>query len=427
MSTELNVSFPKKLIPALFEGKYAYRVFMGGRGSGKSWGIARALLLLAYQTPLRVLCTREVQKRIEDSVHRLLCDQIELLGLSAHYEITRDQIRGKNGSLFLFSGLSDQTADGLKSMEGVDRVWVEEAQSVSDQSWKILIPTIRKPESEIWISFNPQLESDPTYQRFVKNPHPSSIICEINYDENPFFNQKQNADRLHDKETMRAEEYEHIWEGKCKPAVEGAIFFDQIAKAESAGRIKTVPHDGQLKTHIVFDLGFSDSMSIALVQKVSGEVRVIHYIEGTQRTLADYNAELRSLRLDDQPMNWGSCYLPHDGFQTRHQTGKCDADVMTGFGWSVQPIPNQSIDSGINRAREVFPRVYFHEARAARLVECLKRYRWNISAKTGQAIAPLHDEFSHGGDCFRYLALVEDQMSNDEWGGKLNYPRLSCA
>ena len=100
---------------------------------------------------------------------------------------------------------------------------------------------------------------------------------------------------------------------------------------------------------------------------------------------------------------------------------------MQALGWNVQRIPNMHVDSGINRARETFPRVYFHKERAARLIECLKRYRWNINQKTGQAIAPLHDEFSHGGDCFRYLCLVEEQMSNDEWGGTLNYPRLNYA
>ena len=420
----LDVAFPPKLIQPLFEGKYSYRVFMGGRGSGKSWGISRALLILAYQKSLRILCTRETQKRIEDSVHRLLCDQITLLNLTSFYEITANQIRGKNGSLFLFSGLSDQTADGLKSLEGVDRVWVEEAQSVTEGSWRILIPTIRKEDSETWISFNPQLESDATYQRFVAKPHPSSIITEINYWENPFFTGKQESDRLHDKESMREDDYSHIWEGKCRPAVEGAIFFNEISQAQKGNRLKNVPHDGNLKTHLVWDLGFSDSMSISLVQKVSGEVRVIHYIEGNQRTLADYNAELRALRLDDQPMNWGTCYLPHDGFAARHQTGKMDSEIMQGLGWTVLAIPNIGIDSGINRAREVFPRVYFHQERAARLIECLKRYRWNISEKTGQAITPLHDEFSHGGDCFRYLALVESQMSNDSYGGVLNYPRL---
>ena len=134
--------------------------------------------------------------------------------------------------------------------------------------------------------------------------------------------------------------------------------------------------------------------------------------------MADYSSELKGLRLDDQPMNWGKIYLPHDGFHKRHQSGKDDRQVLEGLGWSVEAVPNVSIDTGIDRAREAFPRIYFNKQRTERLVECLKRYRWNINSKTGQATQPLHDEFSHGADAFRYLALVADSLSNDTWGGK---------
>lgn len=425
MSLSIDARFPAKL-KFLFKPA-RYKVARGGRGSGKSWGFARAILLRCVQQPTRVLCTREIQKTIQQSVHQLLNDQIKAMGLVDAFDVLQTEIRAKNGSAIFFSGLSDITAASLKSFEGVDICWCEEAESITEKSWQILTPTIRKEGSEIWVTYNPQLESDPTHQRFVINPPPDCVSVVMNYIDNPYFPQTLELERCHARDTMREADYLNVWEGHCKPAVEGAIFYEQMSQAERAGRIKTVPHDGSLRTHIVFDLGFSDAMSIALVQKVSGEIRVIHYIEGTQRTLADYNAELRNLRLDDQPMNWGCCYLPHDGFHERHQTGKSDATVMQGFGWNVQQIPNMHVDSGINRAREAFPRVYFHQERAARLIECLKRYRWNINQKTGQAIAPLHDEFSHGGDCFRYLAIVEEQMSNDEYGGKLNYPKLNYA
>ena len=140
----------------------------------------------------------------------------------------------------------------------------------------------------------------------------------------------------------------------------------------------------------------------------------------------DYSAELKALRLDDQPMNWGNVYLPHDGFAKKHQTGKMDAEILQGLGWSVVQTPNTSVTNGIDRAREMFPRVYFHEQRAARLIECLKRYRWNISQKTNEAVSPLHDEFSHGSDCFRYLAMNEPSLTNDDWGGTLNYPSMGA-
>jgi phage terminase large subunit len=220
---------------------------------------------------------------------------------------------------------------------------------------------------------------------------------------------------------MKAEDYAHIWEGKCKPAVEGAIYFDQIAQAEK--RIGNCPHDPLLKTHTVWDLGFNDSMSIILAQRHSSEIRVVHYIEGNQRTLADYSAELRELRLDDQPVNWGQTYLPHDGFAKRHQTGKMDAEILRGFKWDVRQTPMMDIEQGIKRARDVFSRVYFNRERTKRLVECLKRYRRQINQTTNEPGRPLHDEYSHGADAFRYLALVADDMSNEQWG-KINYPAM---
>lgn len=382
------------------------------------------LLLSGSNKIIRVLCTREIQKSISQSVHQLLSDQIAALGLSYFYEVLQTEIRGKNGTQFLFSGLGSETATSLKSFEGVDIVWCEEAQNITKASWDILLPTIRKEGSEIWITFNPELESDETYQRFVVNPPPDCVSVKMNYTENPYFPSVLEVERQHAKATMRPEDYEHIWEGNNKPAVEGAIYFTAMSQSISGGRIRNVPHDGQLKTHVIFDLGYNDAMTIILAQKVASEVRIIHYIEGNQRTLAEYNQELRGLTLDDQPIYWGNMFLPHDGFATKHQTGKMDADVMRQLGWNVFKTPNVHVTAGIDRAREMFPRVYFHESRAARLVECLKRYRWNINQKTGQGDSPLHDEFSHGADAFRYLSLVEDQMTNEEWGGQLNYKFL---
>lgn len=410
-SIDVDARFPRKL-DFLFRPS-RYKVARGGRGSGKSWGFARALLLRCSQERTRVLCTREVQKSIQQSVHQLLSDQIEALGLGAAFEILQTEIRGSNGSAIYFAGLSDQTAESLKSFEGVDIVWCEEAQAISRRSWNILIPTIRKEGSEIWVTYNPELESDETHQRFVIHPPPDCVSVEMNFNDNPYFPAVLESERAHAQSTMSDAEYRHTWLGQCKPAVEGAIYFDSMAQSIAAGRIRTVPHDGALKTHVVFDLGMADSMTLILVQRVASEIRIVYYIEGQQRILADYSAELRALRLDDQPMNWGQVWLPHDGFHKRHQTGKDDRHVMEGLGWAVEQVPNIAVNSGIDRAREVFPRVYFDASRTARLIECLKRYRWNISQKTGEAQHPLHDEFSHGADAFRYMALVADSLSNE--------------
>ena len=424
MSTSINARFPKKLT-FLFKPA-RYKVARGGRGSGKSWSFARAILLRCAERQTRVLCTREIQKSIQQSVHQLLCDQIEGLGLSALFEVLQTEIRGPHGSCIYFSGLSDVTATALKSFEGVDVCWCEEAQAISAKSWKTLTPTIRKEGSEIWVTYNPELETDPTHEMFVTSPPPDCISVLMNYSDNPYFPAVLEGERAHAESTMKAEDYAHTWLGQCKPAVEGAIYFDAMSQTVASGRIREVLHDASLKTHVIVDLGWNDATTIILAQKVASELRIIHYIEGNQRTLADYSAELRNLRLDDQAINWGDVWLPHDGFHTRHQTGKDDASVMRGLGWSVTPkdrLTMTSINNGINRAREIFPRVYFHTTRAARLIECLKRYRWNVSQKTGEAAAPLHDEYSHGADSFRYLALASDSLVNDDWGGKLAYPK----
>lgn len=422
----MNVEFPDKLA-FLFEPA-RYKCAYGGRGSGKSWGFARALLLEGAQKPLRVLCTREIQKSIAESVHKLLSDQIAAMGLSGFYEVQQTVIRGKNGTEFTFAGLQSHTVDSIKSYEGVDRVWVEEAHAVSKTSWNVLLPTIRKPGSEIWVTFNPQLDTDETYARFVKSPPPDCVSVLMNYTDNPWFPEVLEAERTHAQNTMKPEEYGHIWEGRCMPAVEGAIYFDEVAAAESKGRIREVPYDPLLKVHAVWDLGWNDSMSIVLVQRAASEMRVIEYIEGSHRTLSDYAQQLKDMKL-----NWGNNYLPHDGFTKDFKTGKSAQEILQALGLSVPGdtqnpgVPRMDVEQGIRAAREVFPRIYFDKDKTGRLIECLKRYRRHINQTTKEPGAPLHDEFSHGADAFRYLALVADQLSNDEWGGSLKYPKLSYA
>ena len=402
----MDIQFPP-VLSFLFE-PVRYKVAYGGRGSGKSWGFARALLVLAAKDKLRILCTREVQKSIKDSVHRLLSDQISEMGLDSFYEILETEIRGKNGSIFLFSGLSSQTADSIKSHEGVDVCWCEEAQNITKKSWDILIPTIRKNESEIWVTFNPSLDSDETYKRFVLSPPPDCITKQVNYTDNPWFPEVLERERLHCELTNK-EDYAQIWEGKCRVAVAGAIYAGEITDAIINERVCNVPYDPRLKVHTVWDLGWNDSMAIALVQKVRSEIRVIEYIEDSHKTLDWYVAQLKQ-----RGLNWGNDYLPHDGFTKDYKTGKSAAEILKVFGRKVKRTPNIGIEQGIKAARMMCKQVYFDRAKTARLVECLKRYRRSINQTTNEPGAPVHDEFSHGADNFRYLAVVADEMRNED-------------
>ena len=411
----MDIDFPEVLAP-LFE-PYRVKALYGGRCSGKSWSIARALLIKGAEKPLRILCTREVQKSIKNSVHKLLCDQIQALGLTKFYTVTQTEIRGVNGTEFLFNGLSDQTADSIKSFESVDICWIEEAQAVSKRSLEILTPTIRKDGSEIWVSMNPELDSDPAYTYFILEPQENSFILKMNYTENPWFNDTMEAERAHAERTMLKDEYENIWLGKCKPAVSGAIYAQEIAEAES--RIRNVPYDPALKVHVVFDLGWNDKMSIGLVQKHLSEVRVIEAFEDSHKTLDWYSAELKK-----KNYNWGTVYLPHDGAHKDYKTGKSAQQIMQELGWTVQIVPNQPIESGIRLARMMFGRCYFDKDKTERLVACLRRYRRGIPQTTGEPGAPIHDEFSHLADAWRYVAVSVDLMTNETFGGSLKYRNL---
>lgn len=412
-----RAAFPRKL-ECLFR-KSRYKVLWGGRGSGKSWGIARALLIEGAKRPIRVLCTREVQKSIKDSVHKLLADQIKALGLSKKYQVLETTIRGLNGTEFVFAGLGTQTVDSIKSYEGVDYCWVEEAQFVKKRSWDVLTPTIRKAGSEIWISLNPELATDETFVRFVKNPPDDAIVVRMNYSDNPWFTAELEAERLHAKRTMTKDDYENIWEGKCKKAATGAIYAQEVEDAEEFKRFRPAPYDPMLNVHCIWDLGWNDSMVIIMAQRSGSELRVIDYIEDSHRTLDSYvNGDPQRPEQDylkKRQWNWGYDWLPHDGFHKDFKTGKSTEQILTSLGRKVDPdgVPNIGLEEGIKIARMTFGRVYFDEDKAGRLIECLRRYKRAINQTTGEAGAPVHDEFSHGADGYRYLALVADKLTNE--------------
>ena len=425
---EQKASFPEKA-QFLFR-PYRYKVLRGGRGSSKSWSAAGALLIQTAQQPHRVLCTREVQTSIKDSVHKLLCDRIIELGLQDYYTVLQNEIRARNGGEFMFSGLADQTASSIKSMEGCTRVWCEEAQVISKRSWDVLIPTIRREDSEIWITYNPELDSDETHQRFTVNPPPGTMNVEMNWRDNKWFPKVLDIERLYCKQND-PDNYDHIWEGKCKPAVEGAIFFKQIQEAEAGGRICNVPYDAMLKVHPVLDLGWGDSLATGLVQKHLSEIRIIEYLEFHQTTLDLWSSELKK-----RPYNWGKVWLPHDGYaKSLNSHGKSTYDILKKLGWDVvtkAEIVELTIEEGIRETRMAFSRMSFdkskchalespktipgeaqHAEYSHRLVECLKRYKRNINKQTGAATAPVRNSSAHGGDCTRYIALSADKMDNE--------------
>lgn len=396
--------FPEKLQP-LFLPKRNKCLF-GGRGGAKSWGVARALLLIASGEPLRILCAREIQKSMKESVHRLLSDQIIELGLSWFYEVLETEIRGKNGTLFVFCGLQSHTVDSIKSYESVDKCWVEEAHGVSKRSWDVLIPTIRKPGSEIWMTMNPDMDTDETFVRFIATPSDDTWLCEINWRDNPWFPEVLNQERL--KAQVRdPDSYDHIWEGKPRRVADGAIYRHEIDAVYKDKRVCLVPYDPILPVHCVWDLGWNDSMVIVMVQRGPMEVRVIDHIEDSNHTLDWYVAEL-----EKKPYRFGTHFIPHDGRARNFQTGKSTEELLIAMKLKVEVLPISGIEEGIKAARLLWPKCYFDQAKTARLLECLKRYRRDINQQTNEPGAPRHDEYSHSADAWRYVGQAVGLMSN---------------
>ncbi|HET9868673.1 MAG TPA: phage terminase large subunit, partial [Nitrospira sp.] len=317
------------------------------------------------------------------------------------------------------------TASSIKSFEGTTICWVEEAQTISKRSWDLLEPTIRAAGSEIWVSFNPDMDTDETYKRFVLNPPTDAIVTKINWDDNPWRSKVLDAAR--EKMQREApEDYAHIYGGECRPAVEGAIYYKEVSALRASGRLCNAPYDPMLKVHVIVDLGFNDFMSLLLVQRLASEIRVIRYIEDRLRDIPSYSQELRDLR-----MNFGTVYLPHDAraktvVSASNPLGASAEAQFKNLGWTVEIVENVDIEQGIRKAREVFPRVCIDKTHGGELINRLGRYRRRVNSE-GQASTPMHNDDSHGADGFRYLSLVADQLTNDDYKpARLSFEKV-CA
>jgi phage terminase large subunit len=421
--TEHDTSMTEDFLP-LLDGKYRFVSMRGGRGSGKSVTVAKILLLLAYHKPLKVLCFREVQNSIKDSVYTSLQDLISELGLTQFYTSTLNEIRGNNGSVFIFKGLSDQTVDSIKSFSGIDICWGEEAAGLTEKSLKTLIPTIRNEGSRFYFTWNPSLDTDAVYQRYVLDTREDVKDVEVNWDGNPWFPQVLEVERRADLKRLQEDEYKNIWEGRILPAQVGAVYFKEIAKAFEEKRITRIFVDPKLAVHAIWDLGWADQTAIILVQRSHTALYVVGYIESNQKTLAEYNLELRDWGQRNKVTNWGTMWLPHDGAHRDFKTGQSAQEIMEAFGWKVQITPNMAIDMGIRSARQMFSNVVFDEANCTKLIECLKRYHYK-ERPDGSFGDPVHDMYSHGADAFRYVAVNQESLTStnntSSWGKPLNY------
>ena len=397
-----KVEFPKKLEP-IFQ-PYRYKVLYGGRGGAKSWAIAMAFLIIGTKRPIRVLCARELQKSIKASVHRVLADQIKRLGLDAYYDVLDNSIRGKNGTEFSFEGLR-HNADQIKSYEGVDYCWVEEAATVSRSSWRFLIPTIRKEGSEIWISFNPELDEDETYQRFVSNPPTNALVIKINYKDNPWFTDVLRQEMEDDKK-RNYNEYLVTWEGHCRQAVEGAIYEDEMRMLHEEGRVAVVPYNPKKPVNVFWDLGYGDQTSIWFMQRAGLEYHAIDFYQNARKKLPHYVTVMQ-----DRGYVYGTAYVPHDG-KNNYLVGFTVQEELEALGWNVEVVTRvQNIRDGLSAVRSVMPLCRFDAEKCAEGLQCLKRYKYKIDPDTKRSSKlPDHDIYSDGADAFRTFATADDVL-----------------
>lgn len=416
-----------------------YKVMYGGRGGAKSWDMARALLVLGSVRSLFILCGREIQKSIQESVHKLLSDQIEKLTfidgrpMSDFYDIKKTEITGKNGTRFVFAGLRNNIA-AIKSMEGIDICWITEANTISDPVWEVLLPTIRKDPpggpfkmgSEIWIDFNPELATDATYKRWVIDDDPDIRKAEVNWRDNPWFPDflRKQKDKMYKNDY---ENYLTVWEGKTRKTLAGAIYAKEIAAATIDGRISpSIKVIRNKPVDIVFDLGRADMTSIWFMQQIGTEHHAVDHYRNCGFGFDHYLEEIQN-----RHYIIGKVYLPHDAMvkhiSAKQSVKKQATDAYPGDG-RVKIVPNIGIANGINAVRQLFPRLHFNEKLCQEGLQALQHYQYGVNAETQQRTKePLHNWASHDADSLRYYAVMmtegtrkrstESRASNSSYAG----------
>lgn len=379
----IEIALPKKMVEPLFT-PHRYKVFKGGRGSAKSWSVARALCALGRSKRLRILCTREVQKSIQDSSYKLLSDQIELLGMGDHYDVLKSEIRGQNGTEFLFRGLGNMTAESIKSFEGVDIVWVEEAHTVSERSWELLIPTIRKPKSEIWVTYNPDQNTDPVDVRFVQSSPPDCVVTTINWDDNPWFPEvlKQEKDYLFKVDPEAAA---HVWGGAYRRMNDAQVLRGRW-RVES---FDPMPHwNGP---YYGADWGFATDPTALTVSWIDGRTLYVEheaYQIGCEidhlPALFDSVPGVRShLTRADNARPETISYMIRQGF-----------NMMAAEKWAG------SVEDGVEWLRS-FESIVIHP-RCTHTAEEARLWSYKTDKLTGDVLPALLDRHNHCWDAIRY-------------------------
>lgn len=399
----LQIKTPRVFSPLLQPARY--KGAHGGRGSGKSHFFAELGIESCLIKPTRMVCLREIQKSIKQSIKLLLEDKIRSMGVSDQfYEPLETEIRAKNGSLIIFQGMQNHTADSIKSLEGFDIALLGEAQSFSQYSLDILRPTIRKDGSEIWAEWNPETEDVPIDQLLRgENKPKNSIVVESNWRDNPFFPEVLRKEMEEDK-IRDYDKYLHIWEGHYRHTLDGAVYAKEIRKLYEDKRVmRVLPIPGK-PIETFWDLGKRDHTCIWFAQIQMGEYRIIDFYENRGEFLDHYVKVLK-----ERGYSYGKLYLPHDGNTEKLNAKSIAHDLrvmMPGHNVIVQPRMSRKA-VGISAARKIFPNCYFDEEKTRLGLKRLGQFKFDVDPDTGQYsnAEPEHDENSDAADAFAQLAL----------------------
>lgn len=380
------------------------KVLHGGRGGSKSWTVARVLLAKGAEAPLRILCAREIQNSIKDSVHKLLSDQAAALGYP--YVVTDQEIRHPNGTVFIFTGLRNNI-QRVKSFEGIDICWVEEAERVSQASWDVLLPTIRKdgvngsPDAEVWVTFNPDLETDPAYVMFVKDPLPDTWSFKVKGSDNPWFPKSLKPLRAHAYATD-PDAADHIWGGNPRQATDAQILKGKWVIEEFE------PEEHWDGPHHGADFGFAQDPT-ALTRS---------WVDGMRnRLMVERESYEVGLETDHMPEKWKRDVPGCERYAIRGDSARPETiSYLKRHGIPlIVPVVKWpgSVEDGIAHLRS-YDRIVIHP-RCTGVAAEAKHYSYKVDKQTGDILPDIVDKWNHGIDAIRYaLAPLIRQRSKGQ-------------
>lgn len=407
--------FEPLLQPSRYKGAY------GGRVSAKSHFFAEKLVDDSVcERGLLSVCIREVQKTLKQSAKRLIEQKLIALklGEADGFKVFNEVIQTPGDGIIIFQGMQDHTADSIKSLEGFKRGWVEEAQTLSATSLKLLRPTIRTEGSELWFSWNPRRKQDPVDVMLRQGTPPTnSIVVNSNWRDNPWFPDVMEQERL-DCLRDTPDDYAHVWDGDYVTVVKGAYYSTHLTAARNEGRIGRVGADPLMTIRLFADIGGTgakaDNFVFWVAQFIGHEIRVINHYEVQGQDLASHLAWMRS---EGYTPDRAQIWLPHDGSTNDRVHDVSYESAFKQAGYSVTVIPNQgkgAAKARIEEVRRLFGQVWFDDEKCQGGIDALGWYHEKVDEVREIGLGPDHDWSSHSADAFGLMCVAHTPPDNSE-------------